>query len=385
MNRLIVLISVLSLFISCCNKGTGDDKIPVIVISDLYSPGQDVGDNFDILTPYALENIDLKAVVFDVTEDFRNPSPQNTILRDPGFIVVEQLNYLFDKQVPCGCGPFDKLRTEDDAKTDVYPYQTRGVDLMLKILRESDKPVHILSTGSCRPLAVAYNRDPELMTSKKVAAVHISAGASSDKFMEWNVALDSLAAARVLKSDMNMVFYPCATIDGPFARDCNNTFWSLRDLGFVFDMEPYLRNYTVYQLLSIRRMDYLNYLTQPLSEEDIKLMEARRVDEWYGSGGCHYVWETALWQQVAGLKLVEHKDGSASLLREDQIGEGDRIFEEELRYVTVDVQDNGLFSFRYSDRPTNVKIYYRCDAWENERLLNMALPKLYKSYKSNLK
>ena len=43
-------------------------RIQVIDCTDLYHPHQDVGDNFDIIAPYALSEIDLKAVILDVTE-----------------------------------------------------------------------------------------------------------------------------------------------------------------------------------------------------------------------------------------------------------------------------------------------------------------------------
>lgn len=382
-----VLLTCLLVFILClgCSPAAQDaGQTPVVVISDLYSPGQDVGDNFDILTPYALDNIDLKAVVFDVTDDFRMVSRENPILREPGFTVVQQLNYLFDVDVPCGCGPFTALRSETDTKEDVPHYQTRGIDLLFDVLENSDRPVHIVSTGSCRPLAVAYNRNPELMCSDKVAAVHIAAGSTSDEFMEWNIALDSLAASRVFKSDMNIILYPCATEDGPFARNENNAFWALRDLDFVLEMEPVLRNYIIYQLLSLDRPDFLSYLEIPLPDEHAEALKDRSVDEWYGSGGRHYVWETAVWQQVADLHLVSHPDGNASLLPSDCIASDDAVFEEGLRYVELSVKDNGLFTYRYTDKPTRARIYYRKDPWENEILLNLALPNLYKNFKSKI-
>ena len=379
---LIVLayLLVTMLCLGCTSEVQQGEKVPVVVISDLYSPGQDVGDNFDILTPYALENIDLKAVIFDVTDNFRMVTGDNPILREPGFTVVQQLNYLFDADVPCACGPFTALVSETDTKEDVPHYQTRGIDLLFDVLEQSEQPVHIVSTGSCRPLAVAYNRNPELMCSDKVAAVHIAAGSTSDEFMEWNIALDSLAAARVFKSRMKLVLYPCATEDGPFARNENNAFWSLRDLDFVLDMEPRLRNYLVYQLISLDRPDFLTYLDAPLPEEHVTALKERSADKWYGSGGRHYVWETAVWQQVAGLRLVSHPDGAASLCPADSISSDDAIFEEYLRPVQLKVKDNGLFSYEYTDGPSDVKIYYRSDPWENERLLNKALPELYKGF-----
>ena len=50
-----------------------EPRVPVIDVTDLYHPHQDVGDNFDIVTAYALPEIDLRAVVLDCTEAFRKP------------------------------------------------------------------------------------------------------------------------------------------------------------------------------------------------------------------------------------------------------------------------------------------------------------------------
>lgn len=61
-------------------------KIPVIDVTDLYHPCQDIGDNFDLITAYALPEIDLRAVILDCTDEWRSGSRL-----DPGFIPVTQL------------------------------------------------------------------------------------------------------------------------------------------------------------------------------------------------------------------------------------------------------------------------------------------------------
>lgn len=70
-------------------------QVPVIDVTDLYHPHQDVGDNFDIIAAYALPEIDLKAVVLDSTEKYRRDGNG----RDAGFTPVLQLNAIFDRAV----------------------------------------------------------------------------------------------------------------------------------------------------------------------------------------------------------------------------------------------------------------------------------------------
>jgi hypothetical protein len=59
----------------------------------------------------------------------------------------------------------------------------------------------------------------------------------------------------------------------------------------------------------------------------------------------------------------------------------DTVLPNELRPCTVQVRDNGGFSFALTDRPTNFVIYDRGDAKENERALQEALPELYLSFR----
>jgi hypothetical protein len=82
--------------------------VPLIDVTDLYHPYQDVGDNFDILAAYALAEVDLRAIVLDCSEPFRQPVAKNPGRglfedsngpREPGFIPVLQLNYIFGRNV----------------------------------------------------------------------------------------------------------------------------------------------------------------------------------------------------------------------------------------------------------------------------------------------
>ncbi len=379
MRRLLVPI-ILLLISSCVQNTGGGSRVPVILISDLYYPAQDIGDNVDLITPYALEQIDLKAIVMDIT---RPHLKEDGILRDPGFIPVRQLNYLFSRDVPCAAAPYDPLSYPEDKKEDAPSFQQKGIDLLLRTIETADRPVHIVSTGSLRPLALAFNRRPDLMLSDKVAAVHVSAGSSSEDFLEWNIALDTLAAARVLRSGMKIVLYPCATEEGPFNKGVHNSFWALWDLDWILDMpDKRLRNYLVYNILRKRdRPDFLSYLEDSLPEEDAATLLDFRSDRFYGSGGCHYVWETAVWMQVASLVLVE-RDGQGRIVPQNKVMDSDRVCVEQLWPIRLEVKDNGMFSFERCDEDSPVQLYFRMEPWKQEKLLNTAFPRWYCSFKS---
>ena len=359
-------------------------KTPVILITDLYLPAQDVGDNFDILTPYALPEIDLKGVILDVTNSFRRNDSIDGDAREPGFVAIHQLNYIFNKNVPTACSPFFAMRSAHDKMTDLPKFQQQGLELFFGILKSSNEKVEVVSTGSARLLAVAYNRNPGLM-KKKIKNIHLCAGASSDHFMEWNIKLDTLAAYRLLSSDLPVCIYPCATESGPFDKGVNNTFWALNDLSFILDMEAPLQRYLAFAFLHKNRLDYLNYLDKPLSEKDRKELLDYEIGKWFGSGGKHYVWETAVWQIVAHRKLIKQKNGEIALLPEKEIEPGSTLCEEGLRPCVITPFEGGLFAFRYTRQQSNFKIYYRANPKQNELWLQQALPRLYKSFQTSKK
>ncbi len=355
----------------------GPHRVPVIDITDLYHPHQDVGDNFDLIAGYALPEIDLKAVILDATDDYRHKGPQGQIPayrdetgpRDPGIIPVTQLNYLFDRNVPYGICPFSRMKSPLDQALDAPQFQQSGIELILKILRESPEKVEILSFGSARPLAIAYNRNPGLLR-RKVRRIHLAEGSSSPDFLEWNVMLDPHAFVRLLRSDLPIAIYPCATAKGAFDLGVNNSFWLLPDLQFVRRMDPLLQRYLAYGYERSTRPDFLVALEEDPPSEVIGQICQRSQN----------VWETALWTQVAQRRLVKRADGHYRLVPKAEIQTSDSEVPERLVPCHVDVCPNGLFTFEKTTESTNFLIYEREDPKQNELALREALPALYESF-----
>jgi len=347
---------------------------PVIDITDLYHPPQDPGDNFDLIMPYGLPEIDLRAIILDATEEFRHPvanadRPEHWDRagpRDPGIIPVTQLNYIFGRAVPCAVGPFRRMTWPGDRLLDVPRFQQRGIELILETLRDSREPVAILSFGSARTLAAAYNREPDLLRAK-VRRIYLSAGATSPEFPEWNILLDPQAIVCLLRSDLPIALYPCGTKDGACGYDRHNSFWELPDLGFVARMHPQLRRYLGFAIDRVVRMDFLRALDQELSPEVMERTYARR----------HNVWETAVWAEVAGRRLVRRADGSHVLVAATEVAPTDVVLPNDLRPCRVQVPDDGFYSMALTDQPTNVFLYDRGDPYTNETALREALPALY--------
>ena len=373
---------------SATNQIEAGEKISLIDITDMYIPRLDGGDNFDLIMPYGLPELDLKAVILDIDEHFLQGKPfvggfnkgtngaAKPTLRDPGIVGVEQLNYIFDRTVPCGVSPFTQMRSPDDKMLGVPKFQNSGVDLLLKVLRESPKKVHIVSTGSARVLAVAWAREPELMR-QKVARIYLTAGATDPNYFEYNVELDTNAMIGILRSDLPIALFPCAASKpgrgayGSFAewsgRDSHNGYWLLTNTAFVAQMDNKLQNYIAYGMSMNPSGAFLPAMNNPTPAKFTKQE--------------HNVWETCFWICVSGRRLVQHQDGTYRLVPAKEVLPTDKVLPNEMQPCTLEVLDAGKYHFQLTDKPTNFTIYFRGDADENERALREAFPEIYKSFK----
>jgi hypothetical protein len=346
---------------------------PVITVTDLYHPPEDPGDNFDLVLPYGLDRIDLRAVILDVSIEKREsiragvegyPGP-----REPGVIPVTQLNAVFGRQVPYGISPFARMRHLEDRMMDVPPFQQTGVRLLLETLRASDEPVHVMSFGSARPIAVAFNREPDLMR-EKVARIHLSAGSTSLDYLEWNVYLDPLAAIRVVDSGLPLSLYPCATEVDCYSYGQHNTLWWFEDLAWIEGMHRALRRYLTYGLGVSARIDFLRALDEEAPEDVKQFVYSRR----------HAVWETAAWLLASDSLLVRRADGSHEIIAREKLADGDEVIPNEQVPCQARTHESGLYTFTLTDEPGTTTVFRRADPYEYECALREALPRLYCSF-----
>ena len=371
----------------------------VINTTDLYFPSQDGGDNFDILAPYAMEEICQILVVLDGNQHMRDPEAQKTdafcrdpsgTARDPGFIAIAQLDHLFARRTPWCVGPWTSLRDDTDDLRWIPSREQVGIEDFLAALRAVPTPVHITVFGSSRILAASLNREPELLR-RKVAMVHFcggAAGPAGSDFLEWNIGLDRYAARRLLASDLPITLYPCATEAGPFALGRHNGYWYLPEMAFLDRMHPRLRSYLTYQLAPSRRLDVLRAVE---ADPDPALLATLK-------GRHHHVWETCVWLNITGRKLVRRTDDSYRIVRAAELRPDDAELPNlavPCRVILRDgsrlcrtwpdqpptVPDVGLFDWEPTSTPTNRWMYDRGDPVENQRALQEALPELYASFR----
>lgn len=249
--------------------------VPVISITDLSCPPEDPGDHLDLLLAYGLPELDLRAVILDS--------------RDPGVTAVSRLNAIFGRDVPVAWGPSTPMRDPNDRMYGAPPPQQRGVDLLVHALADSPEPVHLLSFGSSRPMAVAYNRAPEVFR-EKVARIHLSGRDT-----------DPQANIRIVDAGL------------PLSR--HSTAWDLPDLKWIEEMHPWLRRYLGSALCPSSKPDFLRDLEEDAPADVMADFYQRR----------HTVRTAALWLEVSGRQLVRRTDGSPAIIPAAEVSAGDTV------------------------------------------------------------
>ena len=182
--------------------------------------------------------------------------------------------------------------------------------------------------------------------------------------------LDVAAFVRLLRSDLPLALYPCATDKGPFDVGPNNTFWKLLDLGFLRNLTPGLRRYALFALNRMVRMDFLRALEHDPPAELLNETCKR----------SHNVWETAVWAEVSGRSLVRRGDGTHRLLPAAELEPAHKILPGGLKPCHLTVRDDGQFTFTPATALSRARIYERPDPPGQERALREALPALYRSF-----
>ena len=352
-------------------------KIPIIDVTDLYHPHQDVGDNVDIIIPYALEEIDLKSIILDATDNFRQPASWDVTgcvyddkgPREPGIIPVNQLNYIFNKNIPYGTTPFQPMSSCTDALLTAPAYQQHGIELILDTLKNSQEKVEILSFGSLRAIAAAYNRNPKRF-EETVNKIHLCAGSASSDFVEWNINLDPFAAICLLKSSLPIYIYPCAGENNPYELSQHNSYWKLNQMSFLKSMDVKLKRYLQYALTRSKRIDFLRAMEEEPDETVIS--------QFYTAE--HQIWETAVWLEVTGRKLTKRKSDEYRILKSSEINSDDTIIKTEMKNCILDVKENGGFDFKLTDKESNFKIFYRENPIQYQTALNEAFGQWYCSF-----
>lgn len=350
------------------NDQPGSGKIPLLHITDLYQPPQDPDDQVDLATIYALDEFDLKGVVLDITHKFLVPAPEGfDIARDPGFVPVTQLNYLTARSVPVAMGPTRALKTPSDKALDRPLQEQAGIELILKVLEKSDKPVVITMGGSARTMAVAFNRNPELVRSKTKAII-LNAGWTAGTKKEWNVMLDPAAYVRLWQSGLPIHWFPPATQHSAFdASNDRGTYWKVPHKILFKNIPDPLKGWFAYGFSGSQRGDIIRALSEESSGSVWTLiLEGKRN-----------MWSTASLIMTAGRVLAKTSEGWR-FIPENQLN-GLETWPLRLDPIEAKAEDSGLVKWTITHKKTNHYLFGRKGGVEYGSAMAEALNSLLKS------
>jgi hypothetical protein len=266
--------------------------IPIIYSTDLFQPPIDPDDHYDLAILASIPELDLKAVIFDMASSQRK-------IEEAGITALRQISAITNRPTPpWAIGLRHQLISkEDKAMTQPEEFQ-KGIDLILKTLRESDKKVVLLLVGSCRDFAVAYNREPRLL-QQKVAAVYVNAGTGPGGIQtEWNVTLDPFAYLCLLESKLPIYWCPCAT--RVFKVATPEEVFSGKVFATYFQVNNQAK---LLAKSSDMLKNYIGYALNHATEEPLGFL--KRIPEALPETGRN-MWSTASFLHAAGRKIYEY-------------------------------------------------------------------------------
>lgn len=335
--------------------------IPLIHTTDLYNPPQDVDDQIDLATIYALSELDLQAVILDPTRKFLDKL-------EPGFVPVAQLNYLTGRAVPVAAGPIDPLQSPSDPADNRPLQEQAGIQLLLDTLSRCERPAMISVLGSSRVLAAAWNRDPDLLR-KKTRAVLLNAGSyTGEPGPDWNTDLDVHAWVALWRSGLPIHWYPCSGKQGSRGIEQHNTFWPVRHRVLFEGLSQPLRGYLDYALTASSRGDIIRALAEMGSGDSWDLMMERGRN----------MWSTASLTMAAGRVLAQTAEGWRFLPQAQ--AQGLKLQRMELMSVVCKTSDDGVVKWNPDPQSETARIFRRELDEEHVRAMGEATNALLKQF-----
>jgi hypothetical protein len=290
---------------------------PVIHATDLFRPHCDPDDHWDLACVFALayaRAIDLKGILIDFA-----PQPRDS--HNPDVMAVAQMNYVTGLHVPVSIGAPHPMRSRGDSQPEADASDHAGINMVLEILRSSPEPVIIHITGSCRDIAIAGRKTPQLFADK-CAGIYLNAGtgspdASKAAQLEYNVGLAPLSYAAIFDLPCPIYWMPCfeEMKSGPVVMEYG-THYLFRQSEILPDLSQRMQNFFAYVLGKKQDHQWLTYLTGPREEKLLETVGTQDRHMWCTGGFLHSAGKTV----VADGSIVERDDaGDAGVFAFDPV------------------------------------------------------------------
>jgi hypothetical protein len=310
---------------------------PVYHQTDIFHPHADPDDHWDLACNYALAvrgDIDLLGVMIDYPP----------WMGDPAVAAIAQMNFITGLAVPIVVGAPQPMVSRTDAQSGVEPALHGAANELIRALRRSSVPVVINIVGSCRDVALAGLKEPELF-KEKCAAIYLNAGTGSPKpekaaELEYNVQRNPASYAAIFDLSCPVYWMPCWDEAAYTVADRKvmewGTHWRFRQSDILDRLSPVMQNYFIYALERSADQNWLRYLLHPVDPALLK-----KCGELERS-----MWSTAAFFHSAGYSV--DRDGNIIPLA-GAGGKAVYAFEP----VTVTCEDGGLTEWKLDPSSKN--------------------------------
>ncbi len=284
--------------------------VPLIHQTDLFRPHGDPDDHFDLAAVYGLV-VRGAAELVGVLCDYPPPRRKG----DPDLAAVAMLNHLTGQAAPLVVGLPQRPASRRDDLRQAAASDLTGVNWLLRTLRESPAPVAISMVGSCKDVAVAGRREPELFRDQ-CRAFYLNSGTGYPvqppvARREFNVELNPASYAAIFDIPCPIYWLPCYDRLIPGEPDPRvvmryGSFFQFRMEAILPHLSPPLQRFFLSMLDQEDTTQWLKSLRQDVDPAKLAVWGARPRN----------MWGTATFLHLAGLTV----NAAGELLPADQPG-----------------------------------------------------------------
>lgn len=331
----ILILLVLSVSNIYAKENVSVEKVPVIYCTDLFHPHDDPDDHFDIACLYAIEEVEIKAIVLDQGQKQK---------KKPGSIPISQLNHITGRNVPHALGLSDKLQSAGDKGLWQAKEYQEGVELILSTLKNSKEPVTIIAIGSLRDVAAGYNRSPNLFKAK-VNRLFIFIGEASKKgHVEYNVGLDKNAYIRIMNSGLPVYWIPCFD-GGVWQNHGRASYWKASHQDLLGRVSDKVMKYFIYALLRKNEKDPIRYLEHEVNKDDKKKVLSMNRN----------LWCAAIFAHIAGRRFIRNENEFISISMNALYNKEQNIRPFKFDEVSVFIDEQANVSYEQTGRANKIR------------------------------
>ncbi len=365
----LILVALLVLALNMyaqTNSPVPSAKVKLIYSSDIYFPPDDPDDWFDLATLFATTEIKVLGIVLDQQLYDKRPEREGT-----GAVPLKQMFEISGRTAPYAIGLRTPLKSLDDTGLDQAAECQKGAEMILDLLAKTEGKVVLLTVGTARDVAAAFNRNPGLFR-KKVSKIYLNAGIYGipERRFDVNLDKDRNAFVAIMKSGLPVYWAPC------FGENNYETYWQASQGKMLEPAARKLQNYFLYAFskgTGIIGPAAGNAIADPLEFLN-RSGEPDQLRKVYGLS--RNMWSTASILDAAGLKIYKNKHGEYTASRRPAGDFKREVKPYSFKRMKVFIDDQGRV---HPEKPGNIEVFvfHKNDVDEYRNSLESVLKKMF--------